>query len=293
MTGFLRTATHPGPAIATQIAVGSLAALGGLGFVAAGAWLPWVTIFNGLQPIPGFQLDGGYLAGFAVAAAVVIAVTNRCGGARWLRPLAVLAAAFVAADAADVVGRITAYVAQPGPAGALTRPTVGPGAPLMAAGGGLLVLAALITPARPGRLAAGLAPRLLLAGVLLVAAAIHLALTPAHLGESALLGSGFLLAGLAQLALAALALARPRAWVYDAVVFLSVGLIVVYAYAVLVGLPLGGHDHGVASLWAPGSPSTSRGPWRRWPRSSPSGSRSSSSGGPRRPGPNGPDHCQR
>jgi len=34
-----------------------------------GAVLPWVTLFGGLQPIPGFRLDGGYLAGIGIAAA--------------------------------------------------------------------------------------------------------------------------------------------------------------------------------------------------------------------------------
>jgi hypothetical protein len=82
--------------------------------------------------------------------------------------------------------------------------------------------------------------RLALTLLLVVAAIIHLILTPEHLGISTLLGIGFLLAGVAQLALAGLVLRWPQRTdlVMGAIVIVNIALIVMYVYAVLVGLPL-------------------------------------------------------
>src|SRR4029077_10354543 len=70
-----------------------------------------------------------------------------------------------------------------------------------------------------------------------------------------ILGLGFLAAGLAQLTLAFLVIVRPSDLMYYLVVGLSVALIVLYAIAVLKGLPFGGgHDHGSGLILGSGEP---------------------------------------
>ena len=219
----------------TIVAVGAGAL--GLTLIALGAALPWVVLFRGLQPESGFVLDGGKLAGIAIVSAVALLVAGRWGGSRLLRTLALVGAAAVTIDSLYVASRIAAYVADPGPAGPLTQPAAGPGAMVMAAGGALLLFAAWVAPLRAGGLAPALAPRLALAASLFLAGWIHILLTPEHLGEATVLGLGFLAAGVVQLALAGLALARPRDWVWYSVIAVNAALILVYVYAVLVGLP--------------------------------------------------------
>jgi hypothetical protein len=226
--------------------------------VAAGAALPWVVLFRGLRPIAGFQLEGGILAAVAVAAAALPTAAGRLGGARLLRPLAVLAGLLVAADAVLNGVRIAAYVADPGPAGPLAQPAAGAGPWVMAAGGVLLAAAAAVAPVPHRRIDRGGVVRLALAAVLLTAGAIHLLLTPEHLAEATLLGLGFLAAGLAQLALAALIVLRPPGdLVLTAAVTVTVALVALYVYAVLVGLPFGEsgeHEEAAGLVLGAGEP---------------------------------------
>jgi hypothetical protein len=77
-----------------------------------------------------------------------------------------------------------------------------------------------------------------LAGVLAIAGVIHLLLTPDHLAESTLFGLGFATSAGAQFGLAAVVLLRPERWVYAAIIAVSVVLMGLYAYNVMVGLPL-------------------------------------------------------
>lgn len=225
----------------------SLAAIG-LGLVAVSLVIPWLTVFRGLQPIPGFALEGGRLAGVALGVVGLLAVGATIGGGRILRPIAALGALAILLDAALVHGQIAAFVADPGPAGPLTQPTLGLGAAAMAVAGGVLLTASLLIPIRDDRLPSRVVLRLVMAAGLLVAGWIHVLLVPEHLAESTILGLGFLGAGIAQLALAGLVIWRPRLWTLSAVVALNATLIVVYAYAVLVGLPFGGGEHGEAAV---------------------------------------------
>lgn len=91
--------------------------------------------------------------------------------------------------------------------------------------------------------------RLLLAGLLATTAVIHLGMTPAHFEESALMGFGFVAAGLLQLGLAALVVLRPRPTLYLAVALVSVVLVSLYGVNVAVGLPWAttGPSHEVAA----------------------------------------------
>lgn len=229
----------------------------GLAVVGAGAQMPWVTVFHGLQPIPGFRLDGGDLAGVALACAALLAVAVRHGGARILRPLAATGAVIVVAGSLNSAHRIAAYVADPGPAGALVAPTGGVGPLVMAAGGVTLLAAVLLAPTRAGRMGSGMRVRVLLAAATFFAAWMHLVLTPEHMNQSTLLGLGFLAAGLVQIALSVIVVERPSDGALSLLVMVSVALLAVWAYAVLVGLPLGegnGHDAGSGLVIGAGEP---------------------------------------
>jgi hypothetical protein len=202
--------------------------------------------FNGLEPLPGFRLDGGDLAGLALASAALLLVAARHGGSRLLRPAAALGAVVVAAGALNSAYRISVYVADPGPTAALAAPTQGVGPLVMAAGGVVLAAGAVVVPLPARAMDRATVVRVGLAAVTFVAAWMHLVLTPEHLAESTLLGLGFLGAGLLQLGLAAVIVERRSESALSLLVVVDVALLAIWAYAVLVGLPLaeGGHDHG-------------------------------------------------
>lgn len=234
----------PSPRAAVAVSAAGI----GLALVALSLVIPWITVFRGLQPIPGVALEGGRLAGVAIGVVGLLAVGATIGGGRILRPVAALGGLAILLDAALVHGQIAAFVADPGPAGPLTQPTLGLGAAAMAVAGGFLLTASLLIPLRQDRLQSRVVLRLVMAAGLLVAGWIHLLLVPEHLAESTILGVGFLGAGIAQLALAGLGIWRPRLWTLSAVVALNATLVVVYAYAVLVGLPFSGGEHGEAAV---------------------------------------------
>jgi hypothetical protein len=226
----------------------------------AGGLLPWIVLFNGLTVVDGFSLDGGLLAFLVVAVVALLFVQARHGSVWILRPIAIVTASAVVADSLYSAWRISVYVGAPGPTGVLADPSPGAGPYVFAAAGAVLVAAAVIAPAAPRRMGGRIAALLTLALLLLVAASIHLILTPEHLGVSTLLGVGFLLAGLAQLGLAGFALSAPsRAETIgmDVVIVVNLALIVIYVYAVLVGLPLeAGHaaDDAVGLRLGAGEP---------------------------------------
>ena len=229
----------------------------GLAVVGAGALMPWVTVFHGLQPIAGFRLDGGDLAGVAIASAAAMVVARRHGGARILRPLAVIGAIIVVAGSLNSAHRIAEYSTHPGPAGALLAPTAGVGPLVMATGGIILVAAVLLTRARPVAMSKGLRIRMFLAATTFLAAWMHLLLTPEHLNESTSLGLGFLAAGIIQIALAVIVVERPSEGALSLLVMVNVALLAVWAYAVLIGLPLGGgsgHDAASGLVIGSGEP---------------------------------------
>jgi hypothetical protein len=81
----------------------------------------------------------------------------------------------------------------------------------------------------------------LLAALLAGAAAIHLAMAPSHLGESAIEGAGFVVAGWAQLGLAAVLVLRPRRWQLVASIALNAALLAAWLWSRTAGLPFGDH----------------------------------------------------
>jgi hypothetical protein len=84
--------------------------------------------------------------------------------------------------------------------------------------------------------------RWFLAALLVGAGAIHVAMAPSHLGESAVEGAGFLAAGWAQLLLAAAVLLRPTRRVLAAVAGTGVALIAAWVVSRTAGLPFGAHS---------------------------------------------------
>jgi hypothetical protein len=79
-----------------------------------------------------------------------------------------------------------------------------------------------------------------LAAVLSAAAgAVHLGYAPHHLSEDWAHGWFFVLVGAAQIALAALVVARPRRWVWWSVVALNLAALATWAVSRTVGLPVG------------------------------------------------------
>jgi hypothetical protein len=222
----------------------------GVVLVVVGAVLPWLVVYNGLTAIPGYRLGGGPLAAVALASTALVLVALRMGGGRLLRPLAGLGAAAVVAGCLYLAHGVLGYVADPGPAGRLLMPAAGVGAYVMAAGGLLLLGAAVVGPSARRSLSRTGWLQLALAAVTFGAGVVHLLLVPEHLAENPLLGMGFLAAGVAQVVLAALVLARPAPTPLSLLVILDVAILAVYAYAVLVGLPFGSAEgmEGMAGM---------------------------------------------
>ena len=203
-----------------------------------GAASPWLTLFNGLSSVAGLTLDGGYLATIVAISVTALFVMTTCGGGISLRVAAISGGVAVFADSLLSGTRIAAYVAHPGPAAALTAPTATAGPWIMAASGVALIGTALLAPAARIPLHRPMVMRLLLSIVLIIAAGIHFMLSPQHFAESPLLGAGFLIAAIAQLALAVVVITRSDDTAIGLTLTVTIALIAIYIYAVLIGLPL-------------------------------------------------------
>ena len=88
----------------------------------------------------------------------------------------------------------------------------------------------------------------LLAALLGGAGAIHFAMAPSHLGESAVEGAGFVAAGWLQLALAVALVVRPARWMYGVTAASGVALIGAWAVSRTAGLPFGSHSGHAESV---------------------------------------------
>lgn len=233
----------------------------GLLLVAAGAYLPWLVVYNGLTPIPGFRLGGAAPAGVVLGAAGLVLVALHRGGGRVLRPVAAVATVAVAGYVLYIAHGVLGYVADPGELGLLLMPRAGFGAYVMAAGAVCVLTAALVARPTSRPLPRLMWLQLAAAALSFGAGWVHLMLAPEHLDEHPILGVGFVLAGVAQVGLAVLVVARPNLTTLPLLVVLNVAIMAVYSYAVLVGLPFGDagdtdmagmagmadmdHDHGL------------------------------------------------
>lgn len=255
MAAHMGASTVLAPRRASRIAVATPLALSGAAIAVAGTALPWVTIFRGTQVLTGWDGSARYIAGLAVASAMLTLLFLGTGRAVPLRRIALLAGFGAIVGAAVERGQLVSSVSSTSITNRILEPVLGAGSMVLLAGTVLLLAVAAVPAARGARLPAGFWPRLVLAGALFTAGWIHLVLTPEHLGEAPILGVGFLLAAVAQLALAGLVMMRPSDLVYNAVVALSVALVVLYAIAVFKGLPFGGaHDHATGLVVGSGEP---------------------------------------
>jgi hypothetical protein len=247
------TPRHTVPLSSTGATPAIIAMVGAI-ITLVGSALPWVTTFRGTQTLTGWHGSPRYLAGLAVASVALTLLFLWAGRPPAFRRLAVLAGATAVVGSAFVSWQVAALDSSHSVSARILAPVLGPG-PFVMVAGALLLLAVVAIPTSAARVPSHLWPRVILAGALFTAGWIHLALTPEHLGEATILGLGFLAAGLAQLALALLITARPSDLTYYAVVGLSAALVVLYAIAVLKGLPFGGdHDHRTGLILGSGEP---------------------------------------
>lgn len=241
-------------------------AVAGLSIVGAAALIggslgPWLSIYAGLRVFRGIDAENGQvLAGLGILIGVIglLQLSTRATPAlRWV--LAAVAFAATALAAVSVIGLLSTLrdlSAEP-----LLLAAPGPGL-FFALAGGVIGLATVFLPipaasatadpdAIPDAVIAGAAPTLttrsipaagVLAGLLAIGAAIHLALLPDHLAEG-WLGIAFLGSGLVQLRLAQLVLGRPARSTLQLAAVLSAIFALAYLMAVTTGLPgLGSTD---------------------------------------------------
>ncbi|HEY8547551.1 MAG TPA: hypothetical protein VIL36_20955 [Acidimicrobiales bacterium] len=87
-----------------------------------------------------------------------------------------------------------------------------------------------------------------LAATLVGAGAIHAAMAPSHLAESAVEGAGFVAAAFGQILLAGAVLLRPTRRLFQGVAAVSVALLAAWAVSRTAGLPFGSHSGHAESV---------------------------------------------
>jgi hypothetical protein len=241
LPGMSVVAASSRPASGARLAIGSAGVAVGAGAVVAAAVVPWVTLLHGQQTVNGVGGDGAYLAAAAVGAGALWAAYLLRGRPRQLRALAATAGLVILYWALYDFEHIVHMVIDDPMASVMGWPLLGPG-PLLAAGGGaVLLISTLTVPAGARAVRGNQWLRLLLAAALLATGAIHLQQTPEHLAISPVLGAGFAAAAASQLALGAAVMVRGHRILYAAIVADCAFLFAVYAYAVLHGLPFPAH----------------------------------------------------
>lgn len=240
-------AASTGPILGLTVVGGAL--------LVAGALLPWLSLYAGLDHLRGIDgTNGRILLGAGVLAAAA-APLYAAWPALWLRwgigAIGFAASGFAAWDVSQLLGTYQQLHADP-----FTVASLGPGA-FLALAGGLLILGTLLLPQAVGSTVAsaaaastsssGDANDVLRAGVivfLIGSAMIHLAVFGAHLQESTLYAAFFAFAGVAQAGLALLLAVRSRRPLLLAAVILNGLFIAVWAISRTTGLPFG-PDPGV------------------------------------------------
>lgn len=243
------------PARGPRIVIGGAGLAAGVAIVLVAVALPWVTLLHGRQTVNGVRGDGAYLVAAALGAGALGAACLLRGRPRQLRALAAVAGLLIVYWALFDIEHIVNVVTGDPMAGVMGWPTMGPGPLLAAAGGVVLLGAALSLPTAARGVRRDQWPRLLLAGALLGTGAVHLQQSPEHLEVSAVLGAGFVVAAVSQLALGAAVLVRGHRLLYFAIIADCACFFALYAYAVLHGLPFPTHADAGLRLGA-GEPVT-------------------------------------
>jgi hypothetical protein len=230
----------------SRVVIGSAAVSAGVALVLAGVALPWVTLHHGQQSVNGVLGDGAYLAAAAIGAAALWTAYLLSGRPGPLRALAAGAGFLIVYWTFFDIERIVTVVSDDPLAGVMGAPLMGPG-PLVSAVGGIVLLGSTLgVPSLARGLRRAQWVRVLLAAALLATGAIHLQQAPEHLEVSTVLGLGFLAAAVSQLGLGAAVIVRGHRLLYAAIVADCALFFVLYAYAVLHGLPLPSHgDPGI------------------------------------------------
>lgn len=222
-------------------------AFAGAGLLIAGALLPWLSLYAGIDTMRGVDaLNGRLLLGAGVLAAVLASahLWHARPITRWaLGAVGVASAGFAAWVLAQLLGSYSELQNDP-----FVVPALGAGA-FVSLAGGCVVLATLFLPVgiRPGDGAAsrdvpdGVAGFLVTGAVasLICAALIHLAVIGPHLSESALYAGFFVAAGVAQLGAALVISVRPERRLLAAIGLANIGILVVWALSRTTGLPIG------------------------------------------------------
>lgn len=187
--------------------VGAIAMLGGAGVI-AGAALPWLTIFGGLQSFSGLLGPNGQVLAAGGVAAVLLGIAYGGWGPASLRyGIGGVGLALAVFSVYLLVQLLAVYRTLHG----MFLPALGPGV-FVAAAGALVILSTVLVDAEPSdharpsvRLDAGTLPLIALAAW---AGTIHLEVAPEHFLEYEPFGAFFLALGLAQIGWAALVALR-------------------------------------------------------------------------------------
>jgi hypothetical protein len=215
----------------------AVAMTGGAGLV-AGALLPWLSVYGGLQVLRGTAgPNGRILLALGVAAVIAGAWFLARGGAapRWALAILGLAASALAVwVGVQLIASYREISHQ-----ALMFAKLGPGVFVAGAGALLVVASIMVGEPRPAREAAGDDGLWVLAAASAVAGLIHLSVAGPHLREWWAFGAFFIGAGAAQLAWALLVSVRPSRRLLVLGLAGNAAVIALWALSRTAGLPLG------------------------------------------------------
>ena len=226
-----------------------LAVLAGGALMAVGAFLPWLSVFQGLQTISGIEGPSGRALAILGAVAVIAGGVFSVRGGRRLGLGIAIGGAAAAAYAGYLVAQL--LVTMHGLDGMMLA-RLGPGL-FVSAAGAVLVAGSILLPendADTGEETADERPRTasrssarLLTNVVALASVgagmIHLAVAPAHLREWVPFGVFFLVLGVAQLAWAALVWMRPTRSLLIAGAIANAGVVALWLLSRSAGIPIG------------------------------------------------------
>ena len=222
-----------------------LAVLGGGTLMMTGAFLPWLSVFEGLQTIRGIEGPNGRALAILGAVAMIAGGLFAVRGGHRLGLGIAIGGAAAAAYAGYLVAQL--LVTMHGLDGMMLA-RLGPGLFLSAAGT-VLVAGSILLPetgaetadARP-RTTSRSSARVLTNAVALAsvgAGVIHLAVAPNHLREWVPFGVFFLVLGAAQLAWAALVWVRPTRSLLITGAIANAGVVALWLLSRSAGIPIG------------------------------------------------------
>ena len=222
-----------------------LAVLAGGALMVTGAFLPWLSVFDGLQTIRGIEGPNGRTLAILGAIAVIAGSILVARGGRRLGLVTAVGGAAAAAFAGYLVAQL--LVTMHGLDGMMLA-KLGPGLFLSAAGT-LLVAGSILLPETDAETASEQPPttsrssaRLLTNAIALAsvgAGVIHLAVAPDHLREWVPFGVFFICLGVAQLAWSALLLTRPTRGLLLAGTIGSALVVALWMLSRSAGIPIG------------------------------------------------------